>query len=192
MTANTAQRVDVERLRTLLDESCCTGPWRFNEATQTVVSCQSHPLARITEAGHRLTYGGKTGREGELIAEAITALPALLQQVAELQAKTACTMGVGAGAGQLFVHGDFDSIKAAQALAAKLAEQAAEIERAAVLAEGREATIRMMRRELEAAERARDEACGLLRLVLNCHPSDRRSLQDRIAAFLAANGGSNA
>ncbi|WP_459378619.1 hypothetical protein [Serratia sp. ser-z] len=38
------------------------------------------------------------------------------QRIAELEAKTAMTMGVGSGNGNLFVHGDYDSIKAAQAI----------------------------------------------------------------------------
>ena len=52
--------------------------------------------------------------------------------VAEQKAESRCTMGVGDGAGKLFVHGDYDSIKAAQnivlerdrykALAGELAE----------------------------------------------------------------------
>lgn len=44
------------------------------------------------------------------------AIDTLWAEVEALRAKTACTMGVGAGDGQLFVHGDYDSIKAAQAL----------------------------------------------------------------------------
>lgn len=36
------------------------------------------------------------------------------ERIAELEAKTAMTMGVGDGGGSLFVHGDYDSIKAAQ------------------------------------------------------------------------------
>ncbi|HEJ7171049.1 ead/Ea22-like family protein [Serratia marcescens] len=38
------------------------------------------------------------------------------KRIAELEAKTAMTMGVGSGNGSLFVHGDYDSIKAAQAI----------------------------------------------------------------------------
>lgn len=38
------------------------------------------------------------------------------KRIAELEAKTAMTMGVGSGNGNLFVHGDYDSIKAAQAI----------------------------------------------------------------------------
>lgn len=37
-------------------------------------------------------------------------------RITELEAKTAMTMGVGSGNGNLFVHGDYDSIKAAQAI----------------------------------------------------------------------------
>ncbi len=40
----------------------------------------------------------------------------LKKRIAELEAKTAMTMGVGSGNGNLFVHGDYDSIKAAQAI----------------------------------------------------------------------------
>ncbi|MCF1610139.1 hypothetical protein LQ759_09620 [Serratia marcescens] len=38
------------------------------------------------------------------------------ERIAELESKTAMTMGVGSGNGNLFVHGDYDSIKAAQAI----------------------------------------------------------------------------
>lgn len=38
------------------------------------------------------------------------------EKMDELRAKTSVTMGVGNGDGQLFVHGDYDSIKAAQAI----------------------------------------------------------------------------
>ncbi|HFI5325863.1 TPA: hypothetical protein ACGQSM_003696 [Serratia liquefaciens] len=38
------------------------------------------------------------------------------KSIAELEAKTAMTMGVGDGGGSLFVHGDFDSIKTAQSI----------------------------------------------------------------------------
>jgi len=53
-----------------------------------------------------------------------------------LRAMTACTMGVGNGDGKLFVHGDYESIKAAQEiilervrLKAELAEREKEIDR---------------------------------------------------------------
>ena len=53
------------------------GPWRFNEATQTIVSNQSHPVARLTEPFHRQCHGGKTGNDGPLIAAAPDLLIAL-------------------------------------------------------------------------------------------------------------------
>ncbi|MBN5198729.1 hypothetical protein JY494_04315 [Serratia marcescens] len=36
------------------------------------------------------------------------------KRISELEAKTSMTMGVGDGSGSLFVHGDYDSIRAAQ------------------------------------------------------------------------------
>ena len=52
-------------------------------------------------------------------------IEALRAEVERLKSMTAVTMGVGRGDGSLFVHGDYDSIKAAQALvfrAERLAE----------------------------------------------------------------------
>ncbi len=57
---------------------------------------------------------------GMLTADAVLELlaerDADKKRIAELEAKTAMTMGVGSGNGNLFVHGDYDSIKAAQAI----------------------------------------------------------------------------
>uniref|UniRef100_UPI0035C72508 hypothetical protein n=1 Tax=Serratia quinivorans TaxID=137545 RepID=UPI0035C72508 len=36
------------------------------------------------------------------------------KRIADMEAKTSMTMGVGDGSGSLFVHGDYDSIRAAQ------------------------------------------------------------------------------
>ena len=44
------------------------GPWRFVEASQTIVSNQSHPVARLSEPFHRQCHGGRTGNDGPLIA----------------------------------------------------------------------------------------------------------------------------
>lgn len=41
---------------------------------------------------------------------------AAIRRIAELEAKTAMSMGVGSGDGSLFQHGDCDSIKAAQTI----------------------------------------------------------------------------
>lgn len=46
-----------------------------------------------------------------------------------LRAKTAVTMGVGDRAGQLFVYGDYESIKAAQAIVDEITALRAQVER---------------------------------------------------------------
>lgn len=46
----------------------------------------------------------------------------LQEQVRALESKTSMTMGVGDGSGKLFVHGDYDSIKAAQAIVLRMEE----------------------------------------------------------------------
>lgn len=51
-----------------------------------------------------------------VVLELLAELEAKDKRIAELEAKTAMTMGVGSGNGNLFVHGDYDSIKAAQAI----------------------------------------------------------------------------
>lgn len=52
----------------------------------------------------------------EYVSALLAELEAKDKRIAELEAKTAMTMGVGSGNGSLFVHGDYDSIKAAQAI----------------------------------------------------------------------------
>ncbi|BEL80111.1 hypothetical protein SM12BL3_14180 [Serratia marcescens] len=52
----------------------------------------------------------------EYVSALLADLEAKDKRIAELEAKTAMTMGVGSGNGNLFVHGDYDSIKAAQAI----------------------------------------------------------------------------
>lgn len=57
-------------------------------------------------------------------------IEALRAEVERLKSMAAVTMGVGSGDGNLFVHGDYDSIKAAQALvlrAERLAEALREL-----------------------------------------------------------------
>ncbi|MEL5234023.1 hypothetical protein PTR36_00980 [Serratia bockelmannii] len=54
--------------------------------------------------------------KAELYFALLAELEAKDKRIAELEAKTAMTMGVGSGNGNLFVHGDYDSIKAAQAI----------------------------------------------------------------------------
>lgn len=55
---------------------------------------------------------------GEGIADGVARIEALLRraEVERLNSMTAVAMGIGKGDGNLFVHGDYDSIKAAQSL----------------------------------------------------------------------------
>lgn len=46
----------------------------------------------------------------------VVALELVLEDYAKLKEKTQCILGVGDGSGKLFVHGDYDSIKACQRL----------------------------------------------------------------------------
>ena len=54
---------------------------------------------------------------------------ALRAEVERLRSMTAMTMGVGSGDGNLFVHGDYESIKAAQAIVLERSALRAEVER---------------------------------------------------------------
>lgn len=65
---------------------------------------------RITELEEEFAF--IMGQNDGMVRE----LEAKDKRIAELEAKTAMTMGVGSGNGNLFVHGDYDSIKAAQAI----------------------------------------------------------------------------
>lgn len=158
MTANTAQRVAVERLRELLAKAT-PGPWTTGEGDPESILSE-HNYCCIAQAN--TVFVDVAAANAALIAEGISALPALLLQVAELEAwksdhqKFLLRLSVA-----LVIDGNCKQDTVEQCvteLTAKLAEQAAEIDRAAVLAEGREATIRLMRREIEAAERDREEA----------------------------------
>lgn len=56
-------------------------------------------------------------------------------EIEALRARTAVTMGVGTGDGKLFVHGDHDSIKAAQAIVLQRDTLRAEVSRQEALKE---------------------------------------------------------
>ncbi|MEX5769103.1 hypothetical protein AB4Y55_25490 [Serratia nematodiphila] len=70
-----------------------------------------------SSAGHALPDGPHFLYSQEYVSALLAELEAKDKRIAELEAKTAMTMGVGSGNGNLFVHGDYDSIKAAQAIA---------------------------------------------------------------------------
>lgn len=64
-----------------------------------------------------------------LAADVDAVLEELLAEVERLKSMTAMTMGVGSGDGNLFVHGDYESIKAAQAIVLERDALQAEVER---------------------------------------------------------------
>ncbi|WP_427193202.1 ead/Ea22-like family protein [Serratia marcescens] len=70
------------------------------------------PFSTEQQANARYITAANPAAVLALLAE----LEAKDKRIAELEAKTAMTMGVGSGNGNLFVHGDYDSIKAAQAI----------------------------------------------------------------------------
>ena len=61
--------------------------------------------------------------------DAIDEIEALREEVERLKSITAVTMGVGSGDGNLFVHGDWESIKAAQAIVLERGALRAAVER---------------------------------------------------------------
>lgn len=74
------------------------------------ILCHSEEEARIYVGDPEPLYSQ------EYVSALLAELEAKDKRIAELEAKTAMTMGVGSGNGNLFVHGDYDSIKAAQAI----------------------------------------------------------------------------
>lgn len=66
----------------------------------------------------------------EIIKELRAERDALKAEIEELKQKTSSMMGVGSGAGNLFVYGDYDSIKAAQTLLLQAENDRAELEAA--------------------------------------------------------------
>ena len=118
------------------------------------------------------------------------ALPALnaKQGIERLASKTTVTMGVSNGAGQLFVHGDYDSIKAAQEiilerdqLRHQLAKRDAEIlEQCRLNGMGAERELKLIAQ--------RDKLAVLLRKVLathDYHTDDGEQAADEAHAALA-------
>jgi hypothetical protein len=81
--------------------------WKDGQA-----NAQPQPTAHLTIPGALEWDGdnGTHGADGESLAHGESS------ELERLRKKTALTMGVGCGAGQLFVHGDYESIKAAQAI----------------------------------------------------------------------------
>ena len=54
-------------------EKATPGPWRVARDGKTLVSNQSHPIATVSDAMHRMLADGSTGKDAEFIALANTA-----------------------------------------------------------------------------------------------------------------------
>lgn len=100
---------------------------------------------------------------------ALREIEALRAEVKRLKSMTAVTMGVGSGDGNLFVHGDCESIKAAQAIVLERGALRAEVERLAKAIAGlitwipSAGTYRRLGFNPEAPMRALKEAKAVLR-----------------------------
>lgn len=81
---------------------------------------KQHGIMYWTGNGEQFRAGYWAGRK----VPAAVAVPEN-EQLKALKAKTACCMGVGNGDGKLFVYGDYDSIKAVQALVLRAEAKAA-------------------------------------------------------------------
>lgn len=72
------------------------GPWALARDRKTVVSNQSHPIANLSDAMHRMLADGTTGQDAEFISLAnpanvialIEALEKAQQRIAELESST--------------------------------------------------------------------------------------------------------
>lgn len=80
-------------------EKATPGPWGVARDSKTLVSNQSHPIATVSDAMHRMLADGSTGKDAEFIALAnpanILALVEALekaQTIAIEQGRTACEL----------------------------------------------------------------------------------------------------
>jgi hypothetical protein len=92
---------------------------------------QYDELKRLAEAAQYESNDTQRGLIASTAAFFAACIPeqilALIAENERLHAMTETTMGVGSGEGSLFVHGDYDSIKAAQAIVIDRDELRAEV-----------------------------------------------------------------
>ena len=77
-------------------EKATPGPWGVARDGKTLVSNQSHPIATVSDAMHRMLDDGSTGKDAEFIALAnptnilalVEALEKAQQRIAELESRT--------------------------------------------------------------------------------------------------------
>ncbi|HHT7474062.1 TPA: ead/Ea22-like family protein [Raoultella planticola] len=76
-------------------EKATPGPWGVARDSKTLVSNQSHPIATVSDAMHRMLADGSTGKDAEFIALAnpaniralVEALEKAQQRIAELESR---------------------------------------------------------------------------------------------------------
>ena len=86
-------------------------PKQKREELRTAIERALTPGTSAVDADDALTAAYMLG-----LAAGTAELRRLHTEVERLRSMTAMTMGIGRGDGNLFVHGDYDSIKAAQSL----------------------------------------------------------------------------
>lgn len=77
-------------------EKATPGPWGVARDSKTLVSNQSHPIATVSDAMHRMLADGSTGKDAEFIALAnpaniralVEALEKAQQRISELESPT--------------------------------------------------------------------------------------------------------
>ena len=76
-------------------EKATPGPWALARDRKTVVSNQSHPIANLSDAMHRMLADGTTGQDAEFISLANPAnILALVEALEKAQATEAhCNRG---------------------------------------------------------------------------------------------------
>lgn len=128
---------DYEELKAIA-EKATPGPWWVDSHGMTMMSMEkmevifNHPAQGIAvrnEETGNLSHWRNDWDASFIAAANPKTVLALIDEIECLQAKTGTTMGVGAGDGSLFVHGDYDSIKAAQAIVLERDQLKAEVAR---------------------------------------------------------------
>lgn len=75
-------------------EKATPGPWGVARDGKTLVSNQSHPIATVSDAMHRMLADGSTGKDAEFIALANPAnVKRLVEALEKAQAKNALVAG---------------------------------------------------------------------------------------------------
>lgn len=70
-------------------EKATPGPWGVARDSKTLVSNQSHPIATVSDAMHRMLADGSTGKDAEFIALANPAnIRALVEALEKAQAQS--------------------------------------------------------------------------------------------------------